>query len=168
MGNADLKTATAEAPAELYSFRGIFQHALDEKGRVSVPASFRELLLRRKQQTLVLTNFICDGARCIEAFALEAWKELEAKLARRSRFDPKLRKLENFYLARAVECPIDSSGRINIPAHLRSYAGLERDVVFTSTLNGFRIWDERVWNLIFQESEQALLEDPALFSDVDL
>ncbi|MCC6221329.1 MAG: division/cell wall cluster transcriptional repressor MraZ [Deltaproteobacteria bacterium] len=151
-----------------YSFCGSFTHSLDEKGRISIPSTFRQLLQERKQNVLVLTNFISAGARCIEAFAQDEWLRLEQKLAGRSRFDPKLQKLENFYLARAAACPMDASGRINIPQHLRSYAGLEREVVFTSTLNGFRIWESRVWSLVFQEAEAALLEDPALFMDVDI
>jgi DNA-binding transcriptional regulator/RsmH inhibitor MraZ len=55
-----------------------------------------------------------------------------------------------------------------VPSYLRAYAGLEREVVFTASIHGFRIWDKRVWDAIFQASEQALLENPDLFSDVDL
>ena len=154
-------------PSERCTFLGCYEHALDEKGRVSVPASFRQSLQDFGVDTLVLTNFVSDGARCLEGFSSVDWERFEAKLAERSRFDPKLRKLENFYLARAQRCPIDSSGRVNIPQHLRDYAGLEKEVVFTASIHGFRIWDKRVWELIFQEAEAALLSDPALFADVD-
>lgn len=150
------------------AFSGSFTHVLDSKGRVSIPASFRQALLERGEESVVLTNFICDGARCLEGYAFSTWRRFEERLARRSKFDPQLRKLENFYLARAAVCPIDASGRINIPAHLRAYAGLSKELVFTSTLTGFRIWEQRVWELIFREAEQALLENPALFRDVDL
>ena len=148
-------------------FRGNFEHSLDDKGRLSIPAVFRQVIFRRKVSTLVATNFICDGARCLEVFPLDAWRELEAKIKKRSRFDPQVQKVENFYLARAVECAVDSSGRITLPQHLRVYAGLERDVVFTAALDGFRIWDKRVWELVFREAEAALLDNPALFIDVD-
>lgn len=149
------------------TFRGSFHHFLDAKGRISVPSSFRQALLERGEDTIVLTNFITDGTRCLDGFALSSWRKFEGKLASRSRFDPQVRKLENFYLARAALCPIDGSGRVNIPVHLRSYAGLEREVVFTASLHGFRIWDARVWELLFREAETALLEDPSLFVDVD-
>ena len=159
---------TPEVPQVV--FRGSFQHSLDEKGRVSVPAKFRDVLqvVEAGSLSLVLTNAICDGARCLEAYELSEWEKFEDKLRVRSRFDPQLRKLENFYLARALECPLDRSGRINIPLHLRTYAGLERDVVFTASLHGFRVWDTRVWDLVFAESEAALLEDPSLFLGVDI
>ena len=149
------------------AFRGTSLHSLDDKGRISVPAVFRTALGERSADPIVLTNSICDGARCIEGYALSEWQKFEERLLKKSRFDPQLRKLENYYLARAVECPIDGSGRINVPQHLRSYAGLEREVIFTSFLHGFRIWDRRVWELVFQEAETALLQNPSLFEDVD-
>ena len=149
-------------------FRGSFEHCVDEKGRISVPAPFRKLLRTGAQESVVLTNFITDGARCLDGFTLGSWEQFEEKMRTRSRFDPQIRKLENFYLARAAVCPIDGSGRINVPLHLRTYAGLEKDVVFTAALHGFRIWDKRVWNLVFQDAESALLEHPDLFIDVDV
>lgn len=152
---------------EVFSFRGSFEHALDDKGRVSLPSPFRQALKDSNLSSIVITNFISDGARCLEGFDLKSWQTFEKQMQERSRFDPQVRKLENFYLARAVECPIDKSGRINIPLHLRQYAALERDVVFTASLHGFRIWDKRVWELVFSEAESALLEDPALFMGVD-
>ena len=155
------------SPDEPSVFRGVYYHAVDSKGRVSFPAEFRKVLADQTQPSIVLTNFISDGARCLEGFSVEAWHRFEKKLAQRSRFDPQVRKLENFYVARAAVCAIDSSGRVNIPQYLRSYAGLEKDVAFTSSSHGFRVWDRRVWELVFQEAETALLEDPALFIDVD-
>lgn len=149
------------------SFRGSYFHQLDQKGRISIPSSFRQSL-EQDHQMVILTNFICDGARCLEGFSLDAWSTFENKLAVRSRFDPQVKKLENYYLARAVECLLDSSGRIIVPQHLREYAGLEKEVVFASSLHGFRIWDRRVWEIIFREAEAALLENPGLFMDVDV
>lgn len=160
--------AEDHASADRLVFRGSFQHSLDDKGRVSIPSIFRQVVSSSGEATVVLTNFITDGARCLDGFPLKAWQEFEQKVAKRSRFDPQVRKLENFYLARAALCLIDSAGRVNIPQHLRLYAGLERDVVFTASLHGFRIWDRRVWDLVFQEAETALLENPALFTDVDI
>ncbi len=163
-----MSTENSKAAEDLEPiFRGSFQHALDDKGRVSIPAPFRKAISPSTKE-LVLTNFITDGARCLDGFSLGAWEIFEAKLRKRSRFDAQVRKLENFYLARAAVCTIDASGRVTIPPHLRSYAGLEKDVVYTASLHGFRIWDKRVWNLVFQEAEVALLENPDLFTDVDL
>ena len=150
------------------SFRGNFEHAIDVKGRVSLPSEFRRQLSERGEQSVVITNYISDGSRCLEGFGLQAWAEFEAKLRDKSRFGSKLQKLENFYLSRAAECSIDGAGRILLPAHLRVYAGLEKDVTFTASIHGFRIWDSRVWKHIFEAAEQALLANPDVFSDVDV
>ena len=147
------------------SFKGNFTHSLDTKGRVSLPSDFRKVLTENK---IVITNYISDGARCIEGFGLSSWYQFEEKLRKKSRFDPKLQKLENFYISRAAECSIDSAGRILIPSHLRVYAGIEKDITFTASLHGFRIWNSKVWDVIFSEAEQALLEDPELFMEVDI
>lgn len=153
---------------EVISFRGSFTHAIDDKGRVSLPSEFRRVLATRNENAVVITNYISEGARCLEGFGLRGWSDFETKLRAKSRFSPKLQKLENFYLSRATECPIDSSGRILLPAYLRSYAGIEKEVTFTSSIHGFRVWDRRVWDVIFAAAEQALLEDPELFAEVDV
>ncbi len=153
---------------DIGSFRGNYSHTIDDKGRVSLPSEFRRNLESAAQPAVVLTNYISDGARCLEGFSVSAWTEFENKLRQKSRFNPKLHKLENYYLSRATECALDSSGRILIPAYLRAYAGIERDVTFTSSIHGFRVWDSRVWNTIFEAAEEALMANPETFSDVDL
>lgn len=150
------------------SFRGNFAHNLDPKGRISLPSEFRRVLTHRSEESIVLTNYISDGARCLEGFSTKTWQEFETKLREKSRFSSKLQKLENFYLSRACECPIDGSGRILIPTYLRSYAGIEKEVTFTSSIHGFRVWDSRVWNMIFAEAESALMNNPDIFADVDV
>lgn len=167
--NQDLKeTQNDSLSLGLPAFRGNFSHNIDQKGRISLPSEFRHALIQKNEQAVVLTNYISDGARCLEGFGLKAWEEFESKLREKSRFSSKLQKLENFYLSRAAECPIDGSGRILIPAYLRTYAAIEREVTFTSSIHGFRIWDSRVWNMIFSEAESALLNNPDLFADVDI
>ncbi len=150
------------------AFRGNFNHTLDAKGRVSLPSEFRKVLNSHCQDRIVLTNYISDGSRCIEGFALSSWLEFEEKLKSKSRFSSKLQKLENFYLSRSSECSVDTSGRILLPNHLRQYAGIEKEVTFTSSIHGFRVWDTRVWEHIFREAESALLENPDIFADVDI
>jgi len=155
----------AAVPPSSAQFLGVFQHSIDEKGRISFPVEFREVL---KDERVILTNYVSDGARCLEGFTTPAWEEFLGGLKARSRFEPKLRQLENFYLSRAHRCSLDTSGRIIVPLHLRQYAALEREVVFSSSLHGFRLWDKRVWDLVLKETESALIDDPALFEGLDL
>jgi len=157
-----------EAPIDTLRFRGNFTHTIDGKGRVSLPAEFRRVLDEHEQSKVIVTNYISDGARCLEGFALSSWQDFERKLRSKSRFNAKLQKLENFYISRAIECSIDSSGRILVPSYLRSYAGVEKEIAFTASIHGFRIWDKRVWDHIFSAAEEALMDDPDLFSDIDI
>ena len=150
------------------AYRGSFTHSVDDKGRISLPAEFRRVLSEQGEQRVVITNYISEGARCLEGFGLGAWEKFEAKLREKSRFSSKLQRLENFYLSRATECPIDGSGRILLPGNLRSYAGIEREVTFTASIHGFRLWDKRVWEVIFAAAEQALMRSPDIFSDLDI
>ena len=150
------------------SFRGNYAHSIDEKGRVSLPAEFRRILQDNGEKSVVITNYISDGARCLEGFGVGAWHEFETRLRAKSRFSSKLQKLENYYLSRAAECPIDGAGRILLPAYLRVYAGIEREITFTSSIHGFRIWDTRVWTTIFAAAEETLMSNPDVFADVDV
>lgn len=150
------------------TFRGHFAHTVDEKGRVNLPAEFRRTLEAKQEQRIVITNYISDGSRCLEGFSIPSWQKFEEKLRTKSRFSAKLQKLENYYLSRACECILDGHGRILLPAYLRAYAGIEKDVTFTASIHGFRIWDKRVWEVIFSQTEEALMENPELFAEVDV
>lgn len=163
-GEPDALSVTASPT----SFRGNFTHQLDAKGRVSLPVEFRKVLEANSERSVVITNYISEGARCLEGFGLQAWMDFEQKLRAKSRFSPKLQRLENFYLSRAAECAVDSAGRILVPSYLRVYAGIEKEVTFTSSIHGFRVWDKRVWDHIFAAAEQALMKNPEIFSDVDI
>jgi MraZ protein len=169
MTNGEQKGPSVEVDAAPFagSFHGNFTHAIDDKGRISLPVEFRRVLQEQKGTSVVLTNYISDGSRCLEGFGPQAWAEFERKLRAKSRFSSKLQSLENYYLSRAALCPIDGSGRILIPGYLRGYANLEREVTFTSSIYGFRLWDKRVWENIFAAAEQALLSNPDIFSDVE-
>lgn len=150
------------------SFRGNYSHSVDSKGRVSLPADFRAILEERKDKSIVLTNYISQGARCLEGFGICAWIQFEKRLREKSRFSAKLQQLENFYLSRAAECQLDKNGRVLIPNHLRSYAGIEKDVTFTSSIHGFRIWNTKVWDVVFADAEAALMDNPETFADIDI
>lgn len=158
----------ADKGESLSAFRGNFRHTFDDRGRVSLPAEFRAVLDQRGVNSVVLTNFVSQGSRCIEGFDARGWSEFETKLKEKSRFNSKIQRLENFYLSRSCECPVDKVGRILVPTYLRTYASLEKEVTFTSSIYGFRLWSSRVWEVVFNEAEQALMENPDVFSDVDI
>lgn len=148
-------------------FRGSFEHTLDEKGRVSIPSRFREILIGLQDDRLIVTKFLLDTFRCLDAYPYVEWEKFEQELNTKPRFDPNFLKLETFYLSSAHECTVDKHGRILLPPLLREYVGLRRDVVFTAAREKFRIWDKQVWDAFVAESEKELAQNPELFRNLN-
>jgi MraZ protein len=122
-------------------FRGRFEYTIDSKGRVSIPAKFRELLTEKYDDRLVLTNF----DRCVVAYPYEEWRVLEERVSSLSMVKKETKAFQRFFISGATECPIDKLGRILIPPTLREYAQLERNVVFAGMLKKFEIWSKERW-----------------------
>jgi MraZ protein len=148
-------------------FRGCFEHSIDDKGRVSIPVSFRKVLLGLQDERIVVTKFLLNSFRCLDVYPQAEWETLEQELLHKPRFDETFFKLEAFYLANAQECSIDKQGRILLPPMLRDYAALQKDVVFASALKKFRIWDKATWERFIQESEKDLVQNPNLFTGLN-
>lgn len=115
---------------------GEFQHSVDAKGRLFVPAKFREELGGKFVITKGLDN-------CLFVYPSENWRVLEEKI--RALPLSKAR-LQRFFLSSAVECELDSQGRINIPQALREHAMIERDATIIGVSTRAEIWDTKHWN----------------------
>lgn len=120
-------------------FLGQYQHSIDAKGRLIVPAKFREGLGEHFVVTKGLDN-------CLFAYPQEEWKIFEDKLKQLPLTNTGARKFVRFFFAGAVECELDNQGRIMVPAHLREYAGLKKDVVSIGVNNRIEIWNKESWN----------------------
>jgi MraZ protein len=121
-------------------FRGRFQHTIDPKGRLSIPAKFRDALAQFGEQAEQL--IVVPNEHALEVHPLEEWQRIEAKLNERPMFTPEVRQLSRLYMSRAKETSLDGAGRILLPPDTRRQAGLEKDV----TLVGggrrmFEVWD---------------------------
>lgn len=128
-------------------FRGRFEHAIDEKGRLAIPARFRLELGNHEEPTVIVTNF----EKCLVAYPLEEWERLETKLAQLPQFDPKIIAFQRYFISGATECQLDKSGRILIPSTLRQYANLQKDCILLGNLNKFEIWSAETWHPEFNE-----------------
>lgn len=121
-------------------FMGEYSHTIDEKGRLIIPARFREGL----GNEFVVTRGM-DG--CLFAYPLDSWNEFEEKLkALPGTGNKDARKLIRFFTAKAAGVELDKQGRILIPAPLREHAGLQKDVILTGVLDRVEIWDPDKWN----------------------
>ncbi len=130
-------------------FRGRFEHTVDSKGRVSIPARFRELLAEKYDDRLILTNF----DRCLVAYPYEEWRVLEERVSSLSMVKKEVKAFQRFFISGATECPIDKLGRVLIPPTLRDYAQLGRNVVFAGMLRKFEIWSKERWLEEIKHSE---------------
>ena len=119
-------------------FRGRFEHTIDSKGRISIPAKFRDLLAEKNDERVMITNF----DRCLVAYPYEEWKTMEEKISSLSMVKKEAKAFQRFFVSAAAECPIDKLGRILIPPTLRSYAQLEKEVVFAGMIKKFEIWSK--------------------------
>jgi transcriptional regulator MraZ len=120
-------------------FRGIAQLALDNKGRLAVPAKYRDALLANGGGRLVIT---ADPSRCLLIYPQPAWEPIQQKLGSLSSFDVNLRKLQRLLVGNASDVEMDGTGRILVPGPLRQYASLEKDVVLVGQGGKFELWDQ--------------------------
>ena len=134
-------------------FKGRSKHNLDVKGRLAIPARFKEVLKGKTDDCLVLTTH-CN---CLWAFAREDWQVIEEKAARMSLLDESVTKYLRYFISGAQECPL-KQGRITIPPDLRETAGLNKEVVLVGGLKIFEIWDRENWEVEFQQVKSEFLD----------
>jgi len=135
-------------------FRGRFEHQIDAKGRLSIPSKFREVLSKKYDETLIVTNF--DGA--LWGYPVAEWQAIEEKVAALPQFKPAVKTMQRFFISAASECPVDPQGRILIPPSLREYAGLKRDVVLVGITRRIEIWARERWITAFGGYEKEIEE----------
>jgi MraZ protein len=124
-------------------FRGVSVLNLDVKGRLAVPARYREELAASCASRLILT---VDRDRCLLLYPETEWFEIERKLSSLPSFNPKARSLQRLYLGYATEVEMDGQGRILLPPKLKSFAGIDKRVAMAGQGNKFELWDEDTWD----------------------
>lgn len=124
-------------------FRGFNAVSIDAKGRLAVPVRFRDQLGARGVDTLVMT--ISPWDRCIWAYPLSEWEEIDAKLHALPAADPEARMAKRVVLGHATDCPLDGQGRILVPQELRELVGIDKRTVVLGQGNKLELWDDAVW-----------------------
>ena len=148
-------------------FSGRFDHAIDDKGRVSIPVRFREVLQRDGHERLYITNFISEGQHCLELYPPNEWEKLLEQISHKARFDPQVRTFELFYIGGAHQVLVDRQGRILIPPKLREFAALGREATFSANVNRFQLWDKTVLEQVLKAAEQQF-QNPEFFEKLGL
>lgn len=124
-------------------FFGTFNHAIDAKGRTSLPVKFRDALVAANEPRIVLIQN--PLWRAIQALPQSVWTELVKKVSEGSPFDAKLQMNFFRYLSTAQEVDLDPHGRVLVPPNLRQYAGLQKDVVWVGMLRTIHLYDRAAY-----------------------
>jgi MraZ protein len=128
------------------AFSGRHYYTVDEKGRLMIPASFRDILSTQYGSRLCITNAAFD--RCLHIYPHEEWLKLEEKV----RGLPKMLEEVRFFMRRVIasaqECSFDKQGRLLIPAAHREDAGIKGDVVIVGQIEKIEVWDRTEWDNI--------------------
>ncbi|TDM27255.1 transcriptional regulator MraZ [Macrococcoides caseolyticum] len=128
-------------------FMGEFQHQLDAKGRMIVPAKFREELTEH----FVITRGL---DKCLFGYTLTEWAAIEEKLKALPLTRRDARKFMRMFFSGAIEVEMDKQGRINIPKHLMEYAGLSKEATVIGVSSRIEIWDRKLWSDFYEETEE--------------
>jgi MraZ protein len=140
---------------------GEFKHNLDQKGRVSIPAKFRQ----KFAEGLILTRGI---DQCVFGFPKPEWEKLVNKITNLPLSQANARAFARLMLSGAFEAEIDNQGRVLIPEVLRKYAHLEKKVVIVGMYNRIEIWDEKKWEEYKKQSEENSQEIAERLSDLGI
>jgi transcriptional regulator MraZ len=126
-------------------FRGQFTHAVDAKGRISLPARFRDVLLADGDARFVLTPALFDP--CLHLYPMRAWEEFEQKVSELPSLDPNAVRFRRMYVSAAVECELDKAGRVLVPPHLRERAELDKsEAVWAGMGRILELWSRARWD----------------------
>ena len=122
-----------------YMFIGEYQHSLDPKNRVIMPARFREKL----GDSFVMTKGLDN---CLFIYSAQEWSIVEEKLKNLPMTSKDARAFVRFFFAGASECEADKQGRVLIPGNLKEYAKIDKDVVIIGVSTRIEIWSKEEWN----------------------
>ncbi len=134
-------------------FFGEFEHTIDSKGRLTIPAKFKEALAGG----IVITRGL-DG--CLWAFTKNEWEKLAQKVAGASIGNQDARQFKRFLFFGASDSIPDRNGRVIIPPKLRAYAGIETDVVVAGAMDKIELWAPQRW----EQEQESVIENPELLA----
>lgn len=130
---------------------GQYEHTIDNKKRLALPAKFRGEL----GDKVIITKWM-EG--CLTVFTEEKWQKISDKLTEMTISQPEARSFTRTILAGAMEISLDKLGRVLVPDYLKKYAGLEKNVVICGLSNRLEIWDAKKWKEYNKKAEEGVDE----------
>lgn len=135
-------------------FLGEYQHSLDAKGRVILPARFRDQLERGA--------YIAKGDGCLFVYTPEEFETVATQMREQAKLNRTRREAARTFFAGAIEVMPDKQGRVAIPQHLREYAHLDRDITVAGVFSRIEIWDSTTWRDREHTGDAALADTEEL------
>lgn len=129
-------------------FIGEYRHSLDNKGRIIVPARFRDEL----NGSFIITRGLDT---CLFGFTMEEWSNQGNKIATLPLTQGDARAFSRLFFSGAAECEMDKQGRVLLPSNLREYAKIDKDVVVIGVSDRFEIWSQEVWDEYSQKTSES-------------
>ncbi|MDA8078554.1 MAG: division/cell wall cluster transcriptional repressor MraZ, partial [Nitrospiraceae bacterium] len=127
-------------------FSGKYYYTLDPKGRIIIPAPFREIISSNYNAKLYIVNALFD--KCLHIYPQEEWNRFEEKVRQLPGMLEEVRFLKRRVIASAQEVELDKQGRILVPATLREDAGLDSDIVIVGQIDKIELWDRKEWDSV--------------------
>ena len=139
------------------SFKGSYTYAVDDKGRVNLPAKLRKYVSPEANETFIITR---GFEKCLFVYPIDEWNKLEQNLRNLSSYDPQHRQFIRSLLELASESQLDGQARLSIPQELREYASIQGEVRIIGTLDKIEIWDPKIYQE-YKNSQPESYEDIA-------
>jgi len=133
------------------AFSGKYYYTIDPKGRIIIPAPFREIISSNYNPKLYIVNAAFD--KCLHIYPQEEWNRLEEKVRQLPKMQEEVRFFMRRVIASAQETEIDRQGRILVPAAHREDAGLKSDIVIVGQIEKVELWDRKEWDAVVDISK---------------
>jgi MraZ protein len=123
-------------------FRGSSFHTIDSKGRIIIPARFRDVIKAQGSNGVMVSRM--DGA--LVAYSYDEWRKIETRILSLAEKSENMRRFRRVFIGGAFECSCDKQDRILIPQNLRQYAEIDKEIVLVGVLDHFEIWSRKSWD----------------------
>lgn len=123
-------------------FRGSSFHTIDSKGRIIIPARFRDVIKAQESNGVMVSRM--DGG--LVAYTYDEWRNIETRILSLAEKSENMRRFRRVFIGGAFECACDRQDRILIPQNLRQYAELDKEIVLVGVLDHFEIWSRKSWD----------------------
>ena len=136
-------------------FRGSSFHTIDSKGRIIIPARFRDVIKANGAYGVMLSRM--DGG--LMAYTFDEWRKIESRILSLAEKSDSMRRFRRVFIGGSSECACDKQDRILVPPNLREYAGFEKEIVMVGVLDHFEIWSKENWQKENMDLEKDLKKE---------